>query len=797
MKVSQRLIALSLFSSLGLVSVAGLGYWSVTSIQGSLRSLTLHATPLQSKTLALQEHTERVLGAMLRLSLADTNEELVKGTAVIDAELAQIDRLREEIRGLDAQAAPDANGFKEAQAHIAQSVRQRVADEKLYRAEAESARGFLAKAEAAIALTRNAVGTIESETAKSADKAQEASVDLGNAMKVSLLAINHLKDVDILVREADAVSNRFRLSPLRERMKAQLDSMLRLGVGGKGPDALKEARVAMQSLHDTYMQEAGGLLALRAEVLSGKKEAEAGYQAKRKAMLTMVDEQTRTLGASTDALEVQIVKQRQSLEAAMRLRNEPGGIVALNDSITLDMKDMTAAIRGMMLASNKDEADRADAQLKQLGERMLDNVGKLRLALSKMGRGNLVQNVDEVRGALTAEAASIQQVSKAKRRVLGSEVAVSEALATLKAVAARQAAQGERQVKSISERQTEVIEQVDARVRSALMLIMGISALIIGVSAVLSTLTVRFVTRRLDTAVRMAEAVSAGRLDVVTDVEGTDETARLLRALATMVGTLKGMVGQIQSASESIKQGSHDITKGNQDLSERTQEQAHHLQLTAGSMSRLTDTVRRNAESAQRASGVATSTSQVATKGGAAVGGVVETMQAIQRSSGKIGEIVGVIEGIAFQTNLLALNAAVEAARAGEQGKGFAVVAGEVRMLAKRASNSAGEIKALIDASVSQVASGVDRVNQARRTMDEIVAQVSSVTELISEISLGSSEQLHVADEIQGAVTQLDAATGRNAGLAEQSLEAARSLSDQANVLVDSVSAFHTQGTLA
>ena len=790
MKISQRLIALSLFSSAGLLSVAALGYWAVTSIQGSLRSLTLSATPLQSKTLEMQERSERVLGAMLKLSLASNTADLDGGAGQIDGEMRQMDRLREEIRQLDPGAAPDIAGFREARAHIAQAVSQRLADEATYRSEADQARAALAQAESAIAATRGAVGSIETETARGADLAQEASVNLGTAMKLSLLAQNHLKEMDILVREVDAVGNRFRLSPLRERLKAQLDSVLRLG--GEKSDNLKETKAVMQAVHDGFVQDHTGLLALRAEVLSGKKESEPAYQARRKAVLDRIDEHTRALSATTDALEVQIVKQRQSLEAALRLRNEPGGIVAVNDAIALDMKEITAAMRGLMLAADKAEADHADAQLAQLTARMQANTASLRAGLLKLGRGVLVQNVDAATAALKANAQSIAKVSRAKRSVQDSAAAVAQALAALKAVAVRQAAQGERQVKSITQRQQEVIAAVDERVRSSLMLILGISALIIGVTAVLSFLTVRLVRQRLDKAVRTAESVSAGRLDDVPQTEGSDETARLLRALGNMVGTLRGMVGQIQSASISIERGSQEISSGNLDLSERTREQARSLQLTTASMSKLTDTVRRNAESAERASSVAATTSDAALRGGEAVGGVVQTMEGIRQSSGKIGEIVGVIDSIAFQTNLLALNAAVEAARAGEQGKGFAVVAGEVRMLARRASEAAREIRGLIDASVSQVASGVDRVSQAHRTMGEIVQQVQAVTGLIGEITQGSHDQLGVAAEINAAVSSLDKATGRNASLAEESLSSARNLCDQAHALVHSVSAFQT-----
>ena len=792
MKISQRLIALSLFTSMGLLSVAALGYWAVTSIQSSLRSLTLNATPLQSKTYELQERTERVLGAMLKLSLAATRDDMTHGSALIDKEMGQINRLLVELRKLDASAAPDFSGFVQAQEHINRTVQQRLIDDETYRREADNARKALSQAEAAIAATRGGVATIEHDTAKAADTAQEASVNLGTTMKLALQAQSHLKDMDILVREVDAVSSRFRLAPLRERLKAQLDSVLRLGGETKGADGMKDAKAAMQTLFDGFVHDGSGLLALRADVLSNKKDAEGLYQNKRKVLLSLIDEQGRALGGSTDTLEVQIVKQRQSLEAAMRLRNEPGGIVAVNDAIALDMKEITAAMRGLMLAASMDEASRADAQLKLLNDRLQDNTGKLRAGLLKLGRMALLQNVDTAAGALKVNADSIGKVSQAKRGVLGSEVAVKEALSTLKTLAVRQTELGERQVKSISEHQQDVIAAVDERVRSALALILVISTAIIGVSGTLSFLTVRLVTLRLAMAVKTAEAVSGGHLANVPEAKGQDETARLLRALGTMVTTLRSMVDQIKTASVAIEHDSMKIMSGNHDLNERAHQQAQSLQHTAESMLRLTDTARSNAASAERACAMASRTSDVATRGGDAVGGVVQTMEDIQKSSGKISDIVGVIDGIAFQTNLLALNAAVEAARAGEQGKGFAVVAAEVRMLAQRSSTAAREIKALIDASANQVASGVDRVSNARQTMDEIVRQVHAVGGLINEITQGSRDQLQVAAEINTAVSLLDQATESNASLVQQSLVAAQGLCDQAHWLVESVSAFHT-----
>jgi methyl-accepting chemotaxis protein len=200
--------------------------------------------------------------------------------------------------------------------------------------------------------------------------------------------------------------------------------------------------------------------------------------------------------------------------------------------------------------------------------------------------------------------------------------------------------------------------------------------------------------------------------------------------------------------------------------------------------------VRANAEAAIQAEQLAKSASAVAAQGGVTVGQVVATMQEISASSRKIGDIIGVIDGIAFQTNILALNAAVEAARAGEQGRGFAVVATEVRNLAQRSAQAAREIKALIGASVEKVEVGSRQVNDAGRTMGDIVTQVRGVSDLIAAISSATHEQSGGIEQVGGAVAQLDEVTQQNAALVEESSAAAESLQQQAGRLVSAVSAF-------
>jgi len=286
-----------------------------------------------------------------------------------------------------------------------------------------------------------------------------------------------------------------------------------------------------------------------------------------------------------------------------------------------------------------------------------------------------------------------------------------------------------------------------------------------------------------------AEAVSAGDLASPLEVPRGAE-ASVMAGMARMQQSLAHIVGQVRQSSDSIATGSAQIATGNADLSQRTEEQASNLQQTAASMEELTSTVKQNSDTARQANQLASSASQAATQGGVVVSQVVGTMEEITASSRKIADIISVIDGIAFQTNILALNAAVEAARAGEQGRGFAVVAGEVRNLAQRSAEAAKEIKGLIGQSVSKVEAGSKLVDDAGKSMADIVVQVKRVNDLIAEISSASIEQSSGISQVGDAVAQLDQVTQQNAALVEQSAAAADSLKQQAANLAEVVSVF-------
>ncbi len=335
-------------------------------------------------------------------------------------------------------------------------------------------------------------------------------------------------------------------------------------------------------------------------------------------------------------------------------------------------------------------------------------------------------------------------------------------------------------------------EYKDELAQYSIIVTVSIVAIVVGVILAVGSglLLLRGISRSLNEAMTLSDAVAEGDLTHQADIRGNDEISQVLKTLSGMQQRLGHIVSRVRQGSDSVSTASVEIAQGNHDLSSRTENQASALEETAASMEQLSSTVQHNASNAKTADQLAKAAAKVAKDGGVVVREVVSTMEAISESSHKIAEIISVIDGIAFQTNILALNAAVEAARAGEQGRGFAVVASEVRSLAGRSAEAAKQIKTLIGESTDRVTHGGTLVRKAGATMDEVVQSIQRVTDIMGEISAASSEQSQGVAQVGEAVTQIDQVTQQNAALVEQMAAAASSLRGQADDLVQTVAFF-------
>ena len=334
---------------------------------------------------------------------------------------------------------------------------------------------------------------------------------------------------------------------------------------------------------------------------------------------------------------------------------------------------------------------------------------------------------------------------------------------------------------------------IPAEDRSDFVLEAGMALAAATLLATLLRLSIRVgILRSIRAAAHVIGRVADGDLTARVQVQAQGETQKMLHGLERMTADLRGLVTEVSHNAHAVAGRSVQMAQAHQDLSGRTEHQASTLEQTASSLEELTATVQHNADNARAASELAQTASAVAERGGRVVADVVATMDGISASAARIGDISGVIDGIAFQTNLLALNAAVEAARAGDQGRGFAVVASEVRTLAQRSAEAAREIKALIGESVGRAQAGSRLVGTAGSTMAEIVAAVAQVSSLIAEIAAASGQQSAGIGQINTAIGELEHGVQQNATLVQDTAEATAALAAQASALLNLVARFRT-----
>jgi methyl-accepting chemotaxis protein len=474
------------------------------------------------------------------------------------------------------------------------------------------------------------------------------------------------------------------------------------------------------------------------------------------------------------------------------------GIVEKSTSNTVlqqhtgDIGKMHDSIRGnivtYILAFERGENDWLDRTEKKYA------VDK-KLMLSALAAADATQATPEVRAAISAAKPVLEAyVRDADRRIVDAKSNLIGVIAEIPEFekSFNRAGDALGKLSEAVQKENAVFQQQSQSMAGSAAVMVAM-AVLIGLIAVgvVSWWTHRLISQPIDQVLRATEDLRTGEGDLTRKLPVMPgEFGQLSKSMNGFVGQLHDLIAQVAINAGEIANAARQISAGNTDLSARTEEQASTLEETASSMEQFTSTIRQNADSTKLANGLALSASDAARKGGGIAVKAVEKMAAINSSSRKIGEIISVIDSIAFQTNILALNAAVEAARAGEQGRGFAVVAAEVRALAQRSAAAAKEIKELISNSVDQVSEGTKLVNEAGTSMQNIVVGIQQVTEIINEISVASHEQATGIEQVNRAIVQMEDVTQQNAALVEEAAAAAESMREQAEVLSELVSRF-------
>ena len=458
-------------------------------------------------------------------------------------------------------------------------------------------------------------------------------------------------------------------------------------------------------------------------------------------------------------------------------------------TILVQTDAIAIGLRNMMLTIDQADRDKQVEIILKARETIGSAVAQLERSLTQPKGRELLHNVQAQRAKYIAGQQALIELIRADKPDEARTYLSAQLRPVLASYKAATSALVDLQVGLINE----AAQDAASTYASARATLVGLGLAALVLAGITGALITRSLLRELGGEPRhaseLAHAVARGDFTRGVALRAGDQTS-LLAHLGQMQDSLAKVVSNVRRGSESVAMASAEIAQGNQDLSSRTEAQASALEQTAASMEQLGATVRQNADGARQANQLALSASTVAVKGGEVVGQVVQTMKGINDSSRRIGDIIGVIDGIAFQTNILALNAAVEAARAGEQGRGFAVVASEVRSLAGRSAEAAREIKSLINASVERVEQGSALVDQAGVTMTEVVDSIRRVTDIMAEISAASKEQSLGVAQVGEAVTQMDQSTQQNAALVEQMAAAASSLRSQAQELVQAVAVF-------